>query len=104
MSPQFAILQSSDYGMIGLIVLFATVAASVVTRQRVNLRRLERKLDAILQHQGIEMPSRLSPEVERLASDPGRKIEAIKLHRDQNPELSLAEAKMEIETFAKGVR
>ena len=64
-----------------------------------NFRRLERKLDALLQHQGIAMPSRLSPEVQRLAADPRRKISAIKLHREQNPDLSLAEAKAEIEAF-----
>lgn len=95
------ILEPREYLMIGVIVLIAAYVGSLVTRQPVNLRRLERKLDALLQHQRVEMPSRLSPEVELLASDPGRKIEAIKLHRDQNPELSLAEAKAEIEGFAE---
>jgi hypothetical protein len=71
-----------------------------MARQRISLRRLEDKLDALLKHHGIELPSRLSPEVQRLAKDPSQKIAAIKLHREQNPGLGLAEAKKEIEDFA----
>lgn len=43
------------------------------------------------------MPSPLSPEVQALARDPKQKIAAIKLHREQNPGLGLAEAKREAE-------
>ena len=100
MSPLFAIVESRDYIIIGLLVLVSAVLASLWTRRPVNLGRLERKLDALLQHEGIAMPSRLSPEVQRLAADPRTKIAAIKLHREENPELSLAQAKAEIESFA----
>jgi ribosomal protein L7/L12 len=61
---------------------------------------VERKLDALLKRQGVELPSQLSPEVQLLAKDPSKKIAAIKLHREQNPALSLADAKREVEDFA----
>jgi len=67
------------------------------------LRRLERKLDALLKHQGVSLPSRLSPDVQSLAKDPKQKIAAIKLHREQNPGLSLADAKAEVEDFITGI-
>ena len=50
-----------------------------------------------MNHQGIEIASRVSPAARLIAQDPGRKIAAIKLHREQNPDLSLAEAKKDIE-------
>ncbi len=84
--------------------------AAYTTRPDINLLRLERqvrelqqKLDALLKHEGIELPpppaSGLSPEVELLASDPGGKIAAIKLYREQNPGTGLREAKLKIEEF-----
>ena len=83
----------------GLMTLYFAMASSIA-RQRLDLRRLERELDALLKYQGVEVPSRLSPEVQRLAKDPRQKIAAIKLHRAQNPGLGLADAKAEIEDFA----
>ena len=99
MTPLLAILELSDYGVITLIVILFAGGASFASRQRLNLRRLECKLDALLKHHGVELPSRLSPEVQRLAKDPSQKIAAIKLHREQNPGLGLAEAKADIEDF-----
>jgi ribosomal protein L7/L12 len=68
-----------------------------------RLNEMERKLDALLKHQGVVMPpppaSGLSPEVEQLARDPQTKIAAIKLYRDQNPGTALAQAKERIEAF-----
>ena len=61
------------------------------------MRRVERKLDALLKHHGVGL---LSPEVQFLAKDPSKKIAAIKLHREQNPGLGLADAKREVEDFA----
>ena len=93
-----------------LIVIFSIFVAVVLnyastgalfTRQRVNLSRIERKLDALLQHHGIELPSKMSPEVQRLSADPNQKIAAIKLHREQTG-LGLAEAKAEVEAFQSG--
>jgi ribosomal protein L7/L12 len=69
---------------------------------RQSVRRLERKLDAIIKQQGIEWPSRVSPEVRLLAQDPSKKIVAIKLHRDQNPDLNLSEAKKDVEDYISG--
>jgi len=100
MSSLLGILELSDYAIIAFIVLVFAGASNVIAHQRIDLQRLERKLDALLKHHGVEPPSRLSPEVQRMARDPRQKIAAIKLHRDQNPGLGLAEAKAEIEDFA----
>ena len=78
-----------------LLIIFAG-GASYAARERIDLRRVERKLDAILKHHSVEL---LSPEVQLLAKDPNKKIDAIKLHREQNPGLGLADAKREIEDF-----
>lgn len=97
-TPLLAILELVDYVVIAAIVLFFAGSASFAARQRLNVSRLERKLDALLRHHGVQMPpSRLSPEVQLLAKDPTKKIAAIKLHRQQNPGLSLADAKAEVE-------
>jgi ribosomal protein L7/L12 len=65
---------------------------------------LKRKLDALLKHHGIELPSGISPDVQLLARDPTQKIFAIKLHREDHPGLGLAEAKAEIEAFTKSAK
>lgn len=94
------------------MAVFAGGAART-KRQGFDLGRLERrlksvdqKLDAQLKHEGIEPPppppSGLSPEVERLARDPRTKIAAIKLYRQENPGVGLAEAKAKIEEFSVG--
>jgi hypothetical protein len=104
MTPLLAILESSDYAVIAVIVIIAigfakifTGGAAFAARQRLDLRRLERKLDALLKHQGIELPS----EAEVLAKDPTQKIAAIKLYREENPGVSLLEAKAKVEEIYK---
>src|SRR6202030_2242783 len=85
----------------GTVSSKADVNAQLLALQ---LRELQKKLDALLKHQGIEMPppaSGLSPELERLASLPDTKIAAIKLYRQENPGASLREAKEKIEAFYK---
>src|SRR5271166_5337647 len=110
MTTLFSVLEFQDYAIIAVIVaVFAGGAAFVkspdVDRLRLELqvRELQRKLDALLKHEGIELPqpppSGLSPEVEQLASQPGTRIAAIKLYRDQNPGTGLREAKERIEAF-----
>ena len=47
-----------------------------------RLSRLERKMDQILEHLGIEETSNVSDRVRRLAEE-GRKIEAIKAYREE---------------------
>jgi hypothetical protein len=87
-----------------LLVLFFLVGGifsltNMMQRQRFYLRCLDIKLDALLKHQGVEWPS-LSPGVQALALDPSRKIAAIKLHREENPGMGIAEAKAEVGAFA----
>lgn len=60
-----------------------------------DLRRIERKLDLILKHLGIDPLPPVSAEVRSLAVA-GRKIEAIKVHREQTG-AGLAEAKEAVE-------
>jgi ribosomal protein L7/L12 len=112
MTPVLGILEFGDYAIIAGIVTIFAGGAAYTARQRIDLFRvqaqldeLQRKMDALLKHQGIELPqpppSGLSPQVERLALDPQEKIAAIKLYREQNPGTGLAEAKARIEEFAK---
>ncbi len=100
MTPLLAAI--TFYDILGIFAIFLLIARAIdfEKRHRSEMRRLENKLDLILKHHGITMPSKLSPEVQRLAKDPAQKIAAIKLHREQNPGLGLAEAKAEVEEFA----
>ena len=112
MTALLAVLDFKDYAIIaGIVVVFAGGAA-YTARPEINLLRLERqmrelqqKLDALLKHQGIEMPtppaSDLSPEVQMMAKDPYQKIAAINLYRQEHPGVGLAEAKERIEEFCK---
>ena len=110
MTTLFAVLEIQDYVIIAVIVaVFAGGAVFVKSpdmgrlRLELQVRELQRKLDALLKHEGVELPqpppSGLSPEVEQLASLPDTKIAAIKLYRDQNPGTGLREAKEKIEAF-----
>ena len=103
----FAVLEFSDYAMISVIVMlfaggsaaYASFRLSVAAR----LARLERKINAILRHLNIEYvdpasPEGLSEEVQMLANDPVKKIQAITLHREQTG-LSLKEAKDAVEAY-----
>jgi ABC-type uncharacterized transport system ATPase subunit len=98
MNPVLAAINVPDGLMLGLLVCLLVGMVSREKRQRLALRRVERKVDALLKHQGVELPCKLSPEVQSLAVDPRQKIAAIKLHREQTG-LSLAEAKAEVEEF-----
>ena len=116
MTPLLATtLEFGDFAIIAWIVVVFAGAAAYTTRRDDHLQRLERqvrelqrKLDALLRHQGIEMPppppSGLSPEVKLLAKDPAQKIAAIKLYREENPGVGLAEAKAKIEEFYQSSR
>ena len=69
---------------------------------QIQLDRAERKLDAVLRHLKID-PTQglaLTDRVKELARDPARKIEAIKLYREETG-AGLAEAKEAVETFIK---
>jgi hypothetical protein len=65
-----------------------------------RLRGIERKLNALLRHHGVD-PTRglpLSDRVKQLAADPARKIEAIQAYREETG-AGLAEAKEAIDAF-----
>jgi len=111
MTPLFAALEFNDFAIIaGIVVIFSVGAAFTARPEIQNVRRLERqmreieqKLDALLRHQGIEMPtppaSDLSPEAQMMAKDPSQKIAAIRLYRREHPGVGLAEAKKRIEDY-----
>lgn len=103
----FAFLEFSDYTIIAAVVILfagaATAYASFRPADAARLARLERKIDAILRHLNIEYVDSaslegLSDEVQHLANDPARKIDAIKLHREQTG-LGVREAKEAVEAY-----
>jgi|688.fasta_scaffold197824_3 ribosomal protein L7/L12 len=73
---------------------------STVKRLDRKLKRIDMSLSLILNRMEIEFPSRLSERVKQMALDPDRKIEAIKLYREET-NLSLKEAKEAVEDFLK---
>ena len=104
----FAALNFSDIIVITLIVtFFGGTAASRLFQpsDSTRLRRLEAKLNLILEHLGLEYKDPatqgLSPEVKTLADDSARKIAAIRLHREQTG-LGLKEAKEAVEAYIAG--
>ncbi len=112
MTPILAVLEFSDYGII-VLILFAFIGFGKgsndsnmnVLRLEVQVRGLQQKMDALLKHQGIEIPtptpSDLSPELQLMAKEPSQKIAAIKRYREENPGIGLAEAKQRIEEFSR---
>jgi ribosomal protein L7/L12 len=112
MTTMLAVLDIWDYSIIAFIVMIFAGGAAYTSRRDMTSVRLERqmlelqqKLDALLKHQGIEMPtpppSDLSPEVQLMAKDPYQKIAAIKRYREEHPGVGLAEAKQRVEEFCK---
>jgi hypothetical protein len=102
----FAALDLFDY-FIFFIILVAVAgggaAASAYMRpaDRDRLRRIEHKLDLILTHIGIEYVPPPKAGWQELANDPTRKIEAIKVYREQHS-VGLSEAKKAIEDYIEG--
>ena len=103
-----AVLELWDYvglGIIGLLIAAAAGNSLAVFRpgDRARARRIESKLDLILGKLGITVPdpgaaSGLSPAVRELLTDDSRKIEAIKLHREETG-VGLKEAKDAVEAY-----
>ncbi len=82
----------------GAALLLMAVASWLDTKARVG--RIERKLNALLRHHGVD-PTQglpLSERVKQLADDPARKIEAIKVYREESG-AGLAEAKEAVEAY-----
>jgi ribosomal protein L7/L12 len=81
--------------LIGVVAILAIVA--LIDKR---LERTERKLNALLRHFNLEWTrsSPLSDRIKELARDPKRKIEAIKVYREETG-AGLAEAKEAVEAF-----
>jgi hypothetical protein len=81
--------------------MFPLFSSALSPADRARLRRVERKLDLLLAHLNVPydeaLAGGLSSEVRNLA-DQGRKIEAIKLHR-QLTGSSLVDAKTAVEDY-----
>ena len=92
-----------EWWLVGLGVLIlltmlntAREAASI----RRDVARLDRKLNLLLKHMNIPVEAAfgLSERVKELARDPSRKIEAIKVYREETG-AGLAEAKEAVEAW-----
>jgi hypothetical protein len=101
----FAALEFWDLFWIWLIITVfwggSTVYANFKPKDRARLRRLEAKVDLILEKLKLEYqppPGALSEKVRALADDPATKIEAIKQYRLETG-AGLAEAKEVVETY-----
>ena len=89
------------YFFLGLTVLIMIFSIdSTVKRLDRKLKRIDMSLSLILNRMEIEFPSRLSERVKQIALDPNRKIEAIKLYREET-NTSLKDAKEAVEDFLK---
>lgn len=87
----------------GLIVLSACVAVMVIGSyldMKARIARIEHKLNLLLRDSGIDLTkgSPLSDRVKELARDPARKIEAIKVYREETG-AGLAQAKEAVEAY-----
>jgi ribosomal protein L7/L12 len=98
----FAVLELTDFAVIMCIVaLFSGGAAATVYLRPVDRNRLERveqKLDLILTHLGLDYTEVLKARWQELATDPTRKIAAIKAYRELHG-VGLAEAKRAVEEY-----
>ena len=65
-----------------------------------RVQRLERKLNLLLRHHGVDSLQglALSDRVKEIANDPARKIQAIKAYRDETG-VGLKEAKDAVEAY-----
>lgn len=84
-------------------IIVVLVVWSLVGQIQVRLARVEQKLNQLLKHAGIEAAAStpLSDRVKSLADDPARKIEAIKVFREETG-AGLAEAKAAVEAYMNG--
>jgi hypothetical protein len=84
-----------------LVGFVALLGFSLEIRMRTS--RIERKLNRILAHLGIELlpDYHLSDRVKQIADDPARKIEAIKVYREETG-AGLADAKNAVEAYMGG--
>ena len=86
-----------------IVVIGVLAILAVVSKMQARVDGLERRLNLLLRHFNIDTApgSQLSERVRRLADDPARKIEAIKVYRDET-RAGLAEAKAAVEAYING--
>jgi hypothetical protein len=94
---------SGDTVFIAMVILLvagggAVASAYLRPADRDRLLRIEHKLDLILTHLGIEYVPPPKTGWQELADDPARKIEAIRVYREQH-DVGLAEAKKAVEDY-----
>ena len=85
--------------LVGLLMVFIGSRGQERARTAARLAAIERKLDAVMAHQGITEPR---PELPDVVSElqMGRKIQAIKIYRERTG-TGLAEAKEAVEQIAR---
>ena len=98
MNTSPAVLDLTDFAVIAFIDIVFAGSASFV--QRLNLRRVGRKLDALLQHQGINLPSDFISRGSTAGERPKQQGNRHHASSTENPDISLADVKVEIESLA----
>ena len=86
------------YACLFTIVLITFSLQSSIRRLEKKMKRMDLSLSVLLNRMEIEVPSQLSDRVKQIALDPYRKLEAIKLYREETG-IGLREAKEAIEEF-----
>ena len=89
-----------EWGLIALAVFVAIAVIASYLDTTARIARIEHKLNLLLKHSGVDVLKglELSDRVKEIARDPGRKIEAIKLYRDESG-AGLAQAKEAVEAY-----
>jgi ribosomal protein L7/L12 len=89
-----------EWGLIGLGIVLALVVVGSHLDTKARIARMEAKLNLLLRQSGIDVTAGLplSDRVKELARDPSRKIQAIKVYRDETG-AGLADAKAAVETY-----
>jgi ribosomal protein L7/L12 len=98
MTQLLTIFGIGDHRILIFIVVLLVMNAIYAIRQQSRISLLEHQLQILFKQQNGENP--ISSEVKDLAKDPKQKIAAIKLHREQNPGMSIADAKWDVENLA----
>jgi len=89
----------------GLVLLLMSSSSRSRREQRIAAARLaaiETKLDAVIAHLGVEIRRPTHPDVEELVRQ-GKKIQAIKLYREQTG-ADLLTAKLAVEAYEGAVK
>ena len=89
-----------EWGLVGLAVGIALAMLVSYLDTKARVARIESKLNLLLRHSGIDVTKGLplSDRVKELARHPTRKIQAIKVYREETG-AGLAEAKAAVEAY-----